>query len=115
MKKGDAFIILIAALLAALWMFPSHKGTDAAIYINGELYKRLPLSKDTTLVVESEFGRNTVVIKDGEVSIADADCEGKDCEKERISEAARSIVCLPNRLSIIIEGLKTEDETDVIL
>lgn len=115
MKKGDAFIILIAVLLLCVWIFPSHKGEEAAIYINGELYRRLPLSEDASLVVESEFGTNTVVIERGTVRVTDADCDGKDCEKDTISKTARSIVCLPNRLSIIIEGEKTEDETDVIL
>lgn len=115
MKKGDIFVILIALVLVIVWMFVPHKGTVAAIYVDGEIYKKMPLDADTEVVVESEYGSNTVVIKDGKVSITDADCPGKDCEKEKISETAHSIVCLPNRLCITVEDSKTEDETDVIV
>ena len=115
MKKGDVFVIVIAVVLAVAWMLISHEGSVAAIYVDGELYKRIPLSEDSEVVVESEYGTNTVVIKDGEVSVVDASCDGKDCEAETISETAHSIVCLPNRLCIMIEKAKTENETDVIV
>lgn len=115
MKKGDIFVALIALVLVFVWLFVPQEGSTAVIYVDGEIYKKMPLDVNASVVVESEYGRNTVVIKDGRVSIADADCPGKDCEKEKISETARSIVCLPNRLCVTIENSKTDDETDVIV
>lgn len=115
MKKGDFIIIAIAAALMLVWGFVSQKGSTAAIYINGELYKKVSLSENTQLVVESEFGKNTVVIENGQAFVIDADCENKHCENGRISEAASSLVCLPNRLTVVIEDGKNNSETDVII
>lgn len=115
MKKGDVFVFLFAIGIMFLWGSVSHSGSVAAIYVDGKLYDKVSLDANREIVIESEFGKNTVIIKDGEVSVTDADCPGKECEKGRISETARSIICLPNRLSIIIEDKKTNDETDVIV
>lgn len=115
MKKGDIFVLLIAVILAFLWMITSHRGSVAAIYIDGELYKELPLSVNRELTIESEWGKNTIAIKDGQVKVIDSDCIGKECETGEISQTAHSIVCLPNRLSIIIEDKKAKEETDVIV
>ncbi len=115
MKKGDFLIVAVVAVLVISWFFMSKTGSTAAIYIDGELYKEASLSKDAEIKVESKYGKNTVVIKSGEVRITDSDCLGKDCEKGSISRSARSLVCLPNRLTVIIEGDKTKDETDVVL
>lgn len=115
MKKGDFLIILVVLILLSSYLFMSKTGDSAAIYVDGELYERVSLSKDTQINVKSKYGENTVVIKDGKVSIAYSDCPGKDCEKGEISATSRSLVCLPNRLTVIIEGNKAKDETDVVL
>lgn len=115
MKKGDFLVVALAVVLMLFWVLMSHRGGVAAIYVDGELYKSVPLSENAHIVVESEFGTNTVVIKNSVVTITDSDCENKLCEAEHISETAHSIVCLPNRLSVIIEDSKSNDETDVIL
>lgn len=115
MKKGDFLVVALAFLLMLSWLLISHKGGVAAIYVDGELYKRVPLNKNAEIVVKSEHGTNTVVIKNSVVTVKDSDCENKLCEKEHISETAHSIVCLPNALSIIIEDSNEKDETDVIL
>ena len=114
MKKGDVFLIFLVAVVAAVFLWGARDGSVAAIYIDGEIYKKVPLYKDDVIVIESQYGKNTVLIKNGKVSVTDSDCRGGDCMNEGISKTSRAIVCLPNRLSIIIEE-KTENETDVIL
>ncbi len=48
---------------------------------------------------------NTVRIKDGKVSVTEASCKNQVCVKHAaISAAGESIVCLPNRLVVSIEG-----------
>ena len=115
MKKGDICLIIIAAIFLFLWFFPKNQGSDVKIYVDGKLYKKMPLDKDARITVESEFGKNTVLIKNSVVTVTDADCPDRLCEKERISKSNKSIVCLPNRLSIVIENQKSKDKTDVIL
>ena len=48
---------------------------------------------------------NTVRIKGGKVSVTEASCKNQVCVKHAaISAAGESIVCLPNRLVVSIEG-----------
>lgn len=115
LKKGDFAVAFLVCILLLFCFLGKSAGKSAAIYINGELYKTLPLNEDTVLLVESKFGKNTVVIENGSVYIKEADCPNKECEKESINDTFKSIICLPNRLSIIIEGENTPNETDVIL
>ena len=115
MKKGDFAVIALVAVLAITYILMPHKGSVAAVYVNGVLYEKLPLDKDTQFVIESEFGTNTLVIEKGTLRIINADCPNKQCETQSVSKAVRSIVCLPNRLSVIIENGKNDNETDVII
>lgn len=114
MKKGDIAIIIIAVIFLVLWLIPKPAGDTVTITVNGEFYKSVPLNRDTEIVVESEFGKNTVIVKNGEVYVEGADCPDKLCQKDKISKNGESIVCLPNRLSVTVEGEKNK-EVDVIL
>ena len=115
MKKGDLIIVIAIVIMIAVWVFMSGSGNTAEIYVDGKLYKKVSLSEDKEIRVESEFGKNTVLIENGKVRITDSDCPGKDCEAGEIKKSSRSLVCLPNRLTVIIKGEKTINETDVVL
>ncbi len=115
MKKGDICLIILAVIFLVMWFIPKEQGGEAAIYVDGKIYKRISLEKDSETAVSSEFGENTVLVKNGVVTIVHADCPDKLCEKEKVDSSGGSIVCLPNRLSIIIENTKSENKADVLL
>lgn len=115
MKKGDIALLIIAVIVLVIWLFPSQSGEIAKVYVDGKLWKTLPLSENSVTPIESDYGKNTVIIKDGEVYICDADCPDKLCEKSRIDKDGSSIVCLPNRLSVIIEDKKSNEKIDVVV
>ena len=115
MKKGDFILVTLAVIFLVLWLFPKGSGDSVSISVNGELYRSVPLNEDTEILIETEYGKNTVVIKNGEVYITDADCPDKLCEKEKLSGTGRSVVCLPNRVAVRIEGKKQKEEIDVIV
>ena len=114
MKKGDIALIVIAAIFLSLWLIPETSGSTVKIFVDGELYKEVSLSENTEIFVESQYGKNTVTVKNGEVFVTGADCPDKLCEKSSIDKSGESIVCLPNRLSVTVEG-ENEKEVDVIL
>ncbi len=63
----------------------------------------LPLDRDDSITIETELGYNTIVVEDGEVYVADADCETHDCMKQgKISQPPQQIICLPHKLWIEI-------------
>lgn len=112
MKKADLIIIFAAFVMLFAAFFGRSDGETVKIYINGELYREAALNKDSTIHVKSRYGENTVTVKNGCAAVCDADCPDKLCEKTVISKGGQCIVCLPNRLSVVIEG---KNETDVIV
>ena len=133
-RKADIilFIVLVAAGLAAsafLAVSRADAGSGAKVVIEsgGEFFAEYPLSKDTEIIVPApssvsyrdpkaapadagdECTRyryfNIVRISGGKVSVTAASCRNQVCtEHVSISKAGESIVCLPNRLVVTIEG-----------
>ena len=114
MRKGDIALITVAVIFLMLWLIPKPQGGTVIISVNGETYREVSLNENSVIPIETEFGKNTVVIEKREVFVTDANCPDGLCEKDRISKSGESIVCLPNRLSVTVEG-KNKEEVDVIL
>ncbi len=116
MKKND-FILVIAILLIAgigflmyLYFAAGHAGT-VLVTANGEVYGTYSLKKDREIIIQ---GGNTLVIRDGEADMTDADCPDHICvDHKPISKKKETIVCLPNK--VIVEIVGGEDaETDAV-
>ena len=117
--KRDLLFIVIAAVIAAALYFtgvlsPGDKGAYAVIYIDGEEQSRHSLDIETSFTVTTDAGENQVVISGGKVSVTDADCLDKLCVKQgEIDRQGETIVCLPHKLVVEIEG-GSAPEFDVI-
>ena len=113
-KKGDiiilAALLCIAAVAFCALYFLAPSGDTVKIEVASKTVATLPLDEDTTYNVEIG-GKitNTVEIKDGEVSVIYADCPDKICVNHRaISKSGESIICLPNKVVVSVEGDNTE-------
>ena len=115
-KKADIVlgIILLTlgfGILALLRGF-AVPGEKVTVFADGTLYGVYSLSEDQIVEIKSNKGHNTMEIKDGQVSIIDADCPNKDCMKfGSISQTNQTIICLPNKVSIKISG---ESDLDAV-
>lgn len=116
--KGDLIVIVFVVSLAIFIGILFGKNTNSeeadvvAIYKEGEKIQELPLDKNREIIVSNIY-TNRIVIEEGKVSITESDCPGEDCAHSGwISGSGRSIVCLPNRVEIRIEG---ETEVDFII
>lgn len=117
-KLRNDIILISAILLAALTVLgiltlTKKPGSAVLVEINGQVTARYPLDKDirTDIVTEGEH-LNVLVIEDGKAHIESADCPDKLCVKQRaISKAGESIICLPHKLVIRIEGESGVDGT----
>lgn len=124
-KKWD--IILIAALLAASFIpegvfllggnSADEGGTYAVIQVDGKEYKTVPLSDHhgtDTFTIRTESGYNTVVVRDQEIGIVEADCPDKICIGEGfISQPGATTVCLPHKVLVEVRS-SHGGEPDVI-
>ena len=118
--KGDVVVIFFVIMLAVLIgvLFVKTTGTDkgecVAIYQDGNKIQEISLYENTEILIENSY-TNKLVVKDGKVAIVESDCPGMDCvHSGRISGKGRSLVCLPNRVEIRVEG-EMESEVDFIV
>lgn len=111
MKRGDVVILILALLLCAaplLMLLPAPSApTRAVVRQNGAVLCTLPLEANAEKEILSPDGSgfNLVRVQSGTVCIADADCPDRTCVRMgAISRPGDTLVCLPHRLTITLEG-----------
>ena len=116
----DVFLIIGILVLAGILYFsgllrPQGTGAEVVITVNREEYKRSPLDKEETIVVETEGHRNVVEVKDGYANVIEADCPDLLCvNQKKIHLTGETIVCLPHKMVVEIVGGE-ESEVDATL
>ena len=112
--RNDA--LLIAALLIlggalALFLYVTRQGGGyVSVQIGGELIMELPLSENTEVVLGSGAHTNTLVIENGTAQVVEASCPDQICVNQgAVRYAGESIVCLPHRLIVTVEGGQLND------
>lgn len=118
-RKADIilFIALVIVGLAASVYFTLHEkpGNKVLIESNGTEYARYNLSEDREILVENGDNSNLVIIKDGRVIVSESTCKNQVCVNHAsISQSGETIVCLPNKLVVSIEGQGGGDSDAVI-
>ena len=109
-RRADLILIcslLLLALGLMVWQYAAREtGARAVVYVNGQRQASYPLSKDAEILLEHDNGSyNLLIIADGKADVTDAGCPDKICVHMRpIQYDGESIICLPNRLEIRIEG-----------
>jgi len=124
MKRGD---IAIAALIfiALSWFAYSALGKDnkheeaayASIYLNGEHYDEVVLTKEEyEIEISSERGYNRLKISNMGIEMVEADCPDQICLGfGHIHSTSENTVCLPNRILVEIHGADDAEGVDAIV
>lgn len=117
-KKADIVLLIVLILLGAGLSVPAamqrSQGNSVRITVNGKLYGTYRLDEDQTIEVKEEGKTNIVKIEGKKVLMQSASCKNQICvHTGKISHAGQSIVCLPNRVSVTIEG-KEAGEYDAV-
>lgn len=103
-QKADIIFILILTILGIilsiiLYLPRTTTGDFVEVRLNGERIATYPLDTECTETIEVPGGSNTFYIKDGAVSMTEADCHDKVCvTMKSISRVGETIVCLPHKL-----------------
>jgi hypothetical protein len=106
LKAADIAIavIVIAASIAPLFSFNRQKTTaalSANIYERNKLVKQLPLAQDAVYRLKNM----AIEVKQGRIRIAESDCPRQICVHSGwISGPAQTIVCVPNKVLVEIQG-----------
>lgn len=115
MKKND--IILILGILAAAaavfcWSFfqQREEGARAVVYLEGEAIASYSLEEEGEYEIRSEKGINRLVIRNGSADMTEADCPDGLCVKQHsIRKTGETIVCLPHKVVVEIQGGESTD------
>ncbi len=109
--KRDILLIMIIVIVALLFFgiihfFVKKEGSMVVVKINGDIQYQGSLHQAKEWVVSGyQGGSNRIVIQDGYVYMADADCPDKLCKHMgKISKTGENIVCMPHRVVVEIIG-----------
>ncbi len=118
-KKLRVDLILIAALLllsGVLYLVlraGRQEGGVAVVRVNGVETERHSLSVNGTFPLNG--GSNILVIRDGQAWLSEANCPDLLCVKQgRIHYTGQVITCLPNRVTVTVEGGES-DGVDLVV
>jgi hypothetical protein len=108
---ADRLLLLCLIVFSIAGIFLSRdalsQGTDVIIETDGKPLYTLPLYADRILSVEGPYGSTLIEIRDRRVRIKEAHCRNQICVREGwVSRGV--IVCLPNKLVIIVGGNKKD-------
>lgn len=122
LKRDIILVLSLVIIAAAAFLIINYgvkkKGNYAVIKVDGQVIKTLRLDREETSIEVSGYqgGVNKIMIKDGKVSMTDADCPDKLCVKTgEISKTGETIVCLPHRVVVEIKGSLDDAAVDSVV
>ncbi len=108
-----AALLLIAGILYLALNLGRREGGVAVVRVDGVEVERHSLSVDGTFSLNG--GSNILVIEDGKAFLSDANCPDHICVKQgKIHYTGQVITCLPNRLTVTVEGGES-DGVDLVV
>ena len=119
-RTGDGIAIaavILFAIILLLFFLPSNDESGkkvVRIYQDGMLIHEMSLETDGEFLVSGRYN-NRVLVRGGKVAVTESNCPGEDCVHSGwISQKGRSIVCLPNRAEVRVEGGFDQDVDAVV-
>ena len=98
-----ASLLLFTVISLLILNLTRTDGAYAEVAEGGVVIATYPLDTDGEYLLAG--GKNMLVIKDGYAYMTEADCPDRTCVKTgKISKTGESIVCLPNKISVVIRG-----------
>lgn len=113
-RKNDVLLaVALVAIAALIWLFTylnRSEGASVSVTVNGEVFGEYPLDTDAEIRIGEGESYNILVIKDGEAQITEASCPDKLCINQgKISYEGQSIICLPNKVVVEVQGGESSD------
>lgn len=119
MKKFDFILASAMVVIALVWFLFNYIFYSEAEIVN--VYKDNTLIESYSLkldgeysVIDSSVEMMRVSVKNGIVDVTYANCPDKLCQHQMpISRSNETIVCLPNKIVVIVENKKNDLAGDV--
>ena len=118
-KRRNSFILGAACILAAsaagiAAKMGREQGSQVIVFQDGVEQGRYLLSEEQEVEIafnqESQEGKNILRIRDGSADMIYADCPDQLCVNQKeIDKVGETIVCLPHKIVVEVEGDKQSD------
>lgn len=107
---GLLFVIGIVSFFAVR-VLAQKDGTTVRILLDGETYGTYRLAEDQSIPIQIDGTvTNTLEISNGRAKMEEADCPDQLCvHQNAIDRQGETIVCLPNRIVVEIEGAQASE------
>lgn len=121
MKRGDLFIaigmvVIALIVLAVPYLAPKDRAAMVVVTANSIEVKRLPLATaNETFSVDGYDGKTEVSIAGGKARILTSDCPDQRYHNFPIDRPGQSLICLPNRVVVRVEGSTANQDFDLIV
>ncbi len=107
-----ALLLLALVLYLVLGAFRT-EGGEVVVRVDGVETERHALSEDGVYPLNG--GSNILVISGGQAWLSEANCPDLLCVRQgKIHYTGQSIICLPNRLTVTVEGGESGDVDFVV-
>ena len=109
MNKNDIklviFLLLTIGLIFLIITITKKEGTRAEVYYKNELILSIDLNIDKEYIVDGELGDVVLEVKDKKIRVKKENSPKNICSKEGyISDSTRTLICLPNKITVKIVG-----------
>ncbi len=106
-------LLLISLLILGFVLLLRTDGETVTVEVDGVTVGEYSLSVDA--VYELNNGTNTLVIEDGKAYMKNTACPDHTCEKTgKIYRTGETIVCLPNKIIVKVNGKAQDNDVDIV-
>lgn len=121
MKKKEMLIIISILLVVFFWYLTiilkshdSHKNSNALVYHNETLILEIDMGIDAEYEVDGDLGIVTIEVLENKIRVKEETSPLNYCSIQGwVSRSNVPIICLPNKIMIIIENDQT-NEDDIV-
>lgn len=123
LKKGDLLIGIVLLIAVLGWSFkdtilPDNPNKNAVIKIDGQDYATLKLDSSNErqeIPLTLPGGQSMLIVSEkDQIWVEETTCADEVCALTgKVNKPGQSIVCLPNKTVIFIEGIEELDVDDI--
>jgi len=100
-KIGDVISVILILVIGITPFLFKREGAVAAIYVDGVLYREIPLTQNA----EIEVNNTVIAVEEGKIFFKASTCRDKLCQKSgRLYLTGSVASCVPNGVTVEIEG-----------